>query len=384
MNHCASNIPLSDDMNQVSAAMASIPVMRPRLPAARALAPYLEKIDSRRIYSNFGPLARALEDRLSTRYGLPEGTVGTVANATLGLALALSAQHAQPGTLCVMPAWTFVASAHAAAMAGLTPYFVDVDSETWALDPEQVADAIALAPGPVGAVMPVAPFGRPIDISTWDRFRARTGLPVVIDAAAGFDALRPGEVPAVVSLHATKVLGTGEGGFVVSTDPTFKSEIRARSNFGFAGTREAMMIGANAKLSEYHAAVGLAALDEWDETRHEWMTLAQYYRTVLPSSNWIAYQKGNGTDWIASTCVVSFASSDLTRIESALDATGIESRRWWGQGAHAHTGTAQFPRTSLPRTSAIAQSALGLPFCLGLQSREMQKIAETVLAALGP
>jgi dTDP-4-amino-4,6-dideoxygalactose transaminase len=362
--------------------MMTIPVMRPRLPAARILAPYLEKIDSGRIYSNFGPLAVAFENRLSAHYGLSDDTVCTVANATLGLTLALAAQGARPGTLCVMPAWTFVASAHAAAMAGLTPYFVDVDAETWALDAEEIAGEMAQAPGPIGAVMPVAPFGRPIDIAAWDRFRARTGLPVVIDAAAGFDALTPGAVPAVVSLHATKVLGTGEGGFVVSTDAAFRRQIRARANFGFDGTRDALMLAANAKLSEYHAAVGLAALDEWVETRNEWMAAARNYRAALPASNRMRYQAGNGTDWIASTWVVNFTDSGAERVEAALAKAGIETRRWWGQGAHTHRATAELPRSSMLRTEALARSTLGLPFYRDLGSGQMQKIADAVAAAL--
>jgi dTDP-4-amino-4,6-dideoxygalactose transaminase len=114
--------------------VASIPIMWPKLPCAARLAPYLETIDSSRIYSNFGPLAVSLEDRLARHYGLGEGTVATVANATLGLTLALAAQDVRPGTLCLMPAWTFIASAHAAMMAGLVPYFVDVDPVTWTLD----------------------------------------------------------------------------------------------------------------------------------------------------------------------------------------------------------------------------------------------------------
>lgn len=360
--------------------MVTIPVMRPRLPSVKTLAPYLEKIDSGRIYSNFGPLSDAFEDRLSARYALSNGTVSAVANATLGLTLALAAQDARPGTLCVMPAWTFVASAHAAVMAGLTPYFVDVDAETWALDPQEVANGLAQAPGPVGAVMPVAPFGRPIDIAAWERFRARTGLPVVIDAAAGFDALTPGAVPAVVSLHATKILGTGEGGFVVSTDAAFKQQIRARSNFGFAGTREAMMLAANAKFSEYHAAVGLAALDEWDETRDQWLAVARNYRIALSASNQIGYQLGNGRDWIATTWVLSFVDAD--RVEAALAKAGIETRRWWGQGAHAHKATMKFPRTSLPRTAALARSTLGLPFYRDLGYEQVQQIADIVATAL--
>ena len=66
--------------------------------------------------------------------------------------------------------------------------------------------------------MPVAPFGRPIDVEAWDRFRSSSGLAVVIDAAAGFDAVAATGTTAVVSLHATKVLGIGEGGFILCTD----------------------------------------------------------------------------------------------------------------------------------------------------------------------
>src|SRR5258708_993904 len=110
--------------------MHTIPVMRPMLPAAEHLLLYLKQIDNARIYSNFGPLARSFEQRLAAHFGLSETTVTTVANATLGLALALLAQQVRPGTFCMLPAWTFIASAHAVRLAGLTPYFVDVDART--------------------------------------------------------------------------------------------------------------------------------------------------------------------------------------------------------------------------------------------------------------
>src|SRR5262249_18475437 len=113
--------------------MPSLPVMRPQLPPASRLLPYLSRIDQSRIYSNFGPLTADFERRLSAHFAAPERTVTTLANATLGLALALEAQGARPGTLCLMPAWTFVASAQAAVAAGMVPFFVDVDPATWAL-----------------------------------------------------------------------------------------------------------------------------------------------------------------------------------------------------------------------------------------------------------
>jgi dTDP-4-amino-4,6-dideoxygalactose transaminase len=361
---------------------SKIPIMRPKLPAAASLAPYLDAIDSARIYSNFGPLTRSLEERFAARFNLPAANVTTVANATLGLTLVLAALGPKPGTLCAMPAWTYVASAQAAVMAGLIPYFVDVDPETWALDPDGLAEALAQAPAPVGAVMPVVPFGCPIDIGAWDGFRTASGIPVVIDAAAGFDALIAGAVPAVVSLHATKVLGTGEGGFVVSTDAALVRDVQIRTNFGFAGTREAAVLPAgNAKLSEYHAAVGLAALDEWSEARNDWIVVAQTYRDALSQSNRVRFQPGFGQSWIASTCVIGL-EGPATRMEALLAHSGIETRRWWGTGAHAHAATRGFPRGALPTTEMLANSTIALPFSRDLHRADIERVAECLIASV--
>src|SRR3954447_21336363 len=161
--------------------MSKTPVMRPKLPRAERIAPYLNRIDAAGIYSNFGPLNTALEARLAAHFGVETAMVTTVSNATQGLTLALAVLGAPAGTLCVMPAWTFIASAHAAVAAGLTPYFVDVDPQSWALDPDAMDEIVAHAPSAVGAVMPVVPFGQPIDFAAWDRYRKRSGVPVVID-----------------------------------------------------------------------------------------------------------------------------------------------------------------------------------------------------------
>jgi len=360
-----------------------IAVMRPKLSTAAQLMPYLQKIDSSRIYTNFGPLAVALEDRLAAHFSFPPRTVATVANGTLGLTLALMAQGAAAGTLCAMPAWTFVASAQSAAMAGLVPYFVDVDPVTGALDINAIADAIAGAPGAVGAVMPVAPFGRPIDVRAWDHFRSRTGLPVVIDAAAGFDALRPGQTPCVVSLHATKVLGAGEGGFVISGDSALIGDIRARSNFGFAGAREAGAPAANAKLSEYHAAVAHAALDEWPAVRSEWLLRAATYRRLLRGSSAVELQHGFGETWVASSCVVRLPNDSAERVERALLDKQIMTRRWWGGGAHAHPATMQYPRAQLAATEALARTTIGLPLHRDIGIADIEYVCQSLGAATG-
>jgi len=358
-----------------------IPVLRPRLPPSERLVPYLAEIDKARFYSNFGPQARALEERLSSHFGLEAGTITTVANATLGLTLALTVQGAPAGTLCMMPGWTFVASANAAVLAGLTPYFVDVDSSNWALDPLAIEEEIARAPAAVGAVMVVAPFGQTIDCAAWDDFKTRTGLPVVIDAAAAFDSLQVVETPAVVSLHATKILGVGEGGFVASRDTTVIRNIRQRSNFGFAGTRSATVPAFNAKLSEYQAAIGLAALDMWGEARAEWMSVAATYRQALAKSNRVTLQPGFGETWVSSTCIVSVEERAHERAQQALAAAGVETRLWWGRGAHNQPATSAFPRTRLTVTEHLAGSTIGLPFYPDLQKDQVQQIVATLIAA---
>jgi dTDP-4-amino-4,6-dideoxygalactose transaminase len=115
--------------------MTRLPVAHPRMPRAAALLPYLERIDANRNYTNFGPLVTELEARLAKRLGVDPGCLVSVANATAGLTLALrSAAGDRPG-VCLIPAWTFVATAHAVAAAGFTPHLADVDEDSWALTP---------------------------------------------------------------------------------------------------------------------------------------------------------------------------------------------------------------------------------------------------------
>ncbi|HEV3190202.1 MAG TPA: DegT/DnrJ/EryC1/StrS family aminotransferase, partial [Polyangiaceae bacterium] len=184
------------------------------------------------------------------------------------------------------------------------------------------------------------------------------------------------------SLHATKVLGTGEGGFVVSTDPALVRRVRMTSNFGIDSTHRANFAATNAKMSEYHAAVGHAALDEWSETRAQWMAVARAYRGAVGGSNRVRFQDGFGETWVASTCVLRAADGAQARIEGALAAAGIETRHWWGRGAHTHPATAKFPHTVLPATETLADSTFSVPFYRDLDRSEAGRIAEIMLAAV--
>ena len=363
---------------------ARIPVARPLLASAEVALPYLHRIDDARTYSNFGPLNAELEARLAAHYGLSAEHVVTCGNATLGLALALQSAGATGGGLCLMPAWTFTATAHAACAAGLQPFLADVDPATGALTPEIAEQALARASGRVAAVMPVAPFGLSLDADAWDDFQRRTGVPVVLDAAAGFDALKPGAAPAVVSLHATKVLGLGEGGFAVARDPEVIRAIRQRSNFGFAGSRESAVVGGNAKLSEYAAAFGLAALDLWPVQRQRWMAALAWYRADFSDLPQIESQPGLGYAWATSTCCVRMPKAAAPGIEQRLAEAGIATRRWWGRGLHSHPAFADAPRLELGVTEDLAERTLGLPCYPDITPADLAEVTAAVRAALRP
>ncbi len=359
-----------------------MPVLKPQLPLAASLLPYLQGIDARRWYSNAGPLVKQLEERLSQRLGFADGGVVTAANATVGITVALLARRVPASSFCIVPSWTFVATPHAVRAAGLTPWFHDVDRRTWALNPDQVMGTLKRIPKPVGALVVVSPFGAPVDIDAWQEFEDRTGILVVVDAAAGFDTARPSRIPLVVSLHATKILGAGEGGFVSSTDARLLERFRAGCNFGFQGERIAMLPALNAKMSEYHAAVGLASLAQWRETRRQHARIIDWYRQIIPHLDRVSLQPGYGHGWVSATTSVLLPPRSAGTIVAHLRSSGIETKAWWGEGCHGMPAFMDCPRSFLPVTEELGPRVLGLPHFPDMQKQDVDRVADTLADAM--
>lgn len=359
----------------------SVPVARPHLPTADEVVPYLRRIDKSRWYSNNGPLVQEFEERLATHFGSGTVRIATVANATIGLAVTLIAHELPAKSLCIVPAWTFAASAHAICLAGLTPWIVDVSLTSWALEPDVARELLTHAPGKVSAVMPVSPFGAPIDYAKWESFHDDTGIVVVHDAAAAFDTVCATTVPAVVSLHATKLLGVGEGGFVLTNDAMFVEEIQKRTNFGFWNSRESTVHSINGKISEYAAAVGLASLDSWATTRADFARVARAYREAFRPEPRVVFPEGFGDDWVSSTVVIA-AEADAALIGDALAAKGIGSRRWWGGGLHRHGAFENFPHAKTENTDLFVDRVIGLPCWRDLPNEKIEQVSEIVSSLL--
>ena len=365
-----------------------VPVLKPRLPSAEALLPYLQRIDATRVYANQGPLVTELEELLARRFGVPAGGFVTAASGTAALAGAILATAGWADAqrpLAIVPGFTFVATAIAVRQCGYIPFFVDVDPERWTLDPAALG---RIDMERVGVVVPVAPLGRPLAQAPWQTFSDATGIPVVIDAAAAFDYLEAdpgplvGTLPVAISLHATKAFSTGEGGGVITTDLTLAARITQVLNFGFSGSRSSETPSINGKMSEYHAAVGLAESEVWPQKRSEFDGLAATYRAAM-------CRRGIGDKLLAwpdiSRCYVLVRTADIGQrnaVRDALADAGIETRSWYGSGVHTQPQFATSERGVMDVTEGLATTLLALPVAPDLAEATVEQIVAIVDAVI--
>jgi dTDP-4-amino-4,6-dideoxygalactose transaminase len=374
------------DRRDGESAAPFLPVCRPALPPAAALAPYLSRIDAARHYTNRGPLVQELEARLAAALGLAGHALRTASTGTSAIEIAIlaAAGPARPERpLALVPAYTFAATALAAERAGYRPVFCDVDPETWGMDFAAAATHPDL--DRIGLFLPVACFGRLPDLAGAERLLARTGVPVVYDAAASFEAFadHPGHVsarvPVTLSFHATKTFSTAEGGAVLWDDPAGAEALTRAANFGFNFSRRSESAGTNAKLSEIHAAVGHAMLDgfaarrrAYAETAAHWAEVAAELpgRMVMPPELASVYIL-----WDAPTEAMHLAA------QAALTAANVDTRRWYETGLHrmAHFATGQ----ELPVTERLGTRLLGLPMAHDLARGQMERVVRIVMGALG-
>jgi len=313
----------------------------PDLPAPAEYLPLLEEIYESGWYSNFGPLARRLENRLLRTIGAPEESCVTCCNATAGLSAALLATGRTGGVL--LPAFTFPASLGAIRAAGMTPIVVDVDPESWTLR-QDLLDR-ALAETDACAVMLVSPFGIARDWQAELDICRKRGAAVVIDNASGLGGPRPtkghGEgVFEVFSMHATKPFSVGEGGAIFS-HPGHEGDLRSALNFAL----HAYAIpggpawGFNGKMSEFHAAVGIAQSNRFAAVLDRRRAFVAAYRKRLASYPDVVCPQDLGkAPWQFFPVLLPSAAAAERLIASAAT-VGIELRRYYWPSLSRWRGT---------------------------------------------
>jgi dTDP-4-amino-4,6-dideoxygalactose transaminase len=300
----------------------------------------------------------------------------------IGAILASAGMGRASRPLAMIPGLTFPATAAAAERCGYKPYFIDVDPKSWLLDPKTLVRHPRLQE--VGVVIPVAVFGRPVLQEPWLHFMRATGIPVVVDGAASFRSVlvRPkdflGPLPVAISFHATKSFGVGEGGCVVWSDPHADQRLCEALNFGFYNSRLSVAPSLNGKMSEYHAAVGLAELDNWPIKIEKYSHVVNRYRRAaldgILGPKLILYPD---TDFIYPLVYCADHAESL-RVREALTSQRIGFKFWYGAGMHEHPYYKNVPCDVLDVCSDLAHRLLALPMAPDLTDREVSKICRAV------
>jgi len=343
-----------------------IKLLVPDMPSADELLPYLRRIDVAKVYVNHGPLVQELEARLEQITGVP---CVTVSSGTAALELALKARcdpiYCDDGGginrhAIAVPALTFGATGLAAHLALCTTDLADIDEKTWQMAPSQWRSFTGLC-----AAMPVATFGMPVKVAPWENYHT----PVVIDAAGAFPSQVCSKDPNITtcfSLHATKFIGCGEGGFVASSDKSIVERVRSLSTFGEDGT--------NAKMSEYHAVVALASLDRIREK-------------CANNSAAIFYERhGEGLELRhSSTIMNALLPAPASKVMPQMLAAGIETKQWYRPYLDERIEFMDGRETicgKFPVTDHLRTHLLGLPFHNFLSEADVAHVCDTLRGIL--
>jgi len=306
-----------------------IPVTKPFLPTETEFCDYVKSIWERQWLTNNGPLVNTLELKLKEYLGVNH--LLYVTNGTIALQLAIKALSLK-GEIITTP-FSFVATTSAIVWQECTPVFVDIDPETYNIDPAKIEAAIT---SKTSAILATHVFGNPCDITAIQEIADKHHLKVIYDAAHCFGAIYKnrsvfeyGDI-STTSFHSTKLFHTIEGGAVFTQDPEVLRKLALMRNFGFSGVDCFSEQGINAKNCEFHAAMGLCNLRYADEILKKRRYLTEQYMLRLTNLD-VQFQKiENADDYNYAYFPVLFSSEELMLESKAkLELAQIYSRRYF-------------------------------------------------------
>lgn len=343
----------------------------------------VERILDSRWFTNNGECVQELERELAKYLGVRN--VVAVCNATVGLEIAI---RAMPMTgEVIVPALTFIATAHALQWQEITPVFCDIDPQTHQLDPKQVE---ALITDRTSGILGVHVWGRPCEVDALQTIADRHGLHLMFDAAHAFGCSHRGRMignfgrAEVFSFHATKFFNSLEGGAIATNDDELARRIRLMTNFGFAGYDNVVHIGTNGKMNEVSAAMGLTSLRSVDEfiavnRRHH----AAYARRLdrIPGMKLLRFDDVERCNWQYVVVEYTPAPGAATRddLVRALWAENVIARKYFWPGCHRmEPYRTLYPRAAarLPHTDAVAERLLILPTGTGMSPGDIERLCD--------
>jgi len=348
----------------------------PLKPNLKKLTKYLEVINNNGWYTNFGPLHDELTDRLEDYLGVDNLLLvnnGTTALQVAGRTLDCDSIISTP--------FSFVATISAFEWQKDRVYFADINRNSYNLSPSEVNKAFQQG-CKADAIVATHVYGNPCDVDEFKSLSEQQDCKLIYDAAHAFgvkvrnkSVLNYGDA-STLSFHATKVFHTGEGGAIVFKSNDHYEKAKELINFGIKKGVGLKQTGINAKLSEYHSAVGLVNLDEMDNVLDHRANLFHAYREGLKDlveiPVWHPEANANG----AYMPIKLKDKVELLKVVKMLSEQNIQSRNYFSPSLDS----LYLKNTNYGTSNSllISESVLSLPMHAFLTKHDLIKVMQTI------
>ena len=324
-----------------------------------------------------GPIVARFEERFAEYCGVQHAIA--TSSGTTALHIALLAHDIGPGDEVITMAFSFVATANAILYVGARPVFVDIDPDTYNILPEQIEAAITPR---TKAILPVHLFGLACNMDAIMDVAARHNLLVIEDACQAHGAAVNGRRvggfgTGCFSFYPTKNITCGEGGMITTSDAALAERARIIRNHGMKRRYYHDRLGYNFRMTDIHAAIGLAQLDRLDAFNEQRIRNAQYLTARLTSAKTPCVPPGYRHVYNQYTIQV---SRDRDRLASQLAEQGIGTGVYYPVPIHRqpHFMEMGYDTMRLPVTEQMSRQVLSLPVHPGLSQEQLATIATAV------
>lgn len=336
--------------------------------------------------SSKGSYVTEFESRFSEYCGAKYGIA--TSNGTTALHLALAALNIKRGDEVIIPTFTMIATANAVHYTGAKPIPVDSEPRTWNMDVDKIEAKITKR---TKAIIPVHIYGHPVNMDPIMDLAENHGLYVVEDAAeahgAEYKGKRTGGLghAGCFSFYANKIITTGEGGMVVTSNEEISAKARLLRDHAFEDEKRFWhrYIGFNYRMTNLQAAVGVAQLERIDEFVRTRRSNAKLFNSLLSNVEGITLpveeRWAKNVYWMYSILIEDSFGLTRDELRQWLGAEGVETRNFF-YPIHAQPVYAKYCRESFPVAEDVSRKGINLPSGNTLTEKEVEFIANLIIS----
>lgn len=336
--------------------------------------------------TNMGIYHQELEQQLKRYLDVPE--LSLTVNGHMALELAIQMMGFPEGSEVITTPFTFISTTHAIVRNRLKPVFCDVKPANGTIDEDKIEDLITEK---TVAIIPVHVYGNVCNVERIQEIADKYNLKVIYDAAHAFGVKYKGQGignygdASIFSFHATKVFHTIEGGAVTFKERHYYEKLYNLKNFGIRGEELVTEVGANAKMNEFCAIMGLCNLKHVDEEIFKRKMVSERYRKKLEKIEGLSLNKKQEnveTNYAYFPIVIEEAEFGINRNElrDVLEKENIGVRKYFYPLTNAfECFPEEYRMNATPVAQSISQRVLTLPLYAGLEKEDVDRICRTII-----